>query len=290
MTKKNKFYAVRKGRQTGVFTTWAECQAQIVSFKGADYISAETEADAWKYVNEGVKPTNTSSSSKKKKFYAVRVGRVPGVYTDWDKCKEQIVQFKGADYISAKTEEEAWKYINEGIKPEKDTSKGETVDVLAETERLSADPHSTVVYTDGSNTILDKDGNPLTGSRYSYGLVVVKNNEIYYEDSGEGTSLAASDMANVAGELLGAMKAVLYAINVEKSSVVYIIHDYTGVADWVTGAWNANQELTQKYVEFMRKCSNSIDIKFIKVAGHSKNKFNNRADDLSRIVLGLKPR
>lgn len=39
---KIKFYVVWKGRQTGVYTTWAECQAQTNGFEGPVYKSFET--------------------------------------------------------------------------------------------------------------------------------------------------------------------------------------------------------------------------------------------------------
>ena len=32
-----KIYAVRKGRQTGLFTTWAECQKQVTGYAGARF-------------------------------------------------------------------------------------------------------------------------------------------------------------------------------------------------------------------------------------------------------------
>ena len=46
---KKKFYAVRRGRQIGVFTTWAECQRQTVGFSGADFKSfpSAEAAEAW---------------------------------------------------------------------------------------------------------------------------------------------------------------------------------------------------------------------------------------------------
>lgn len=44
-----KFYVVRKGRQTGIFATWPECQEQVTGFSGAEYKSFSTrvEAEAW---------------------------------------------------------------------------------------------------------------------------------------------------------------------------------------------------------------------------------------------------
>ena len=32
--------------------------------------------------------------AKKKKFYAVAVGRKPGIYTTWDECKKQVDKIK----------------------------------------------------------------------------------------------------------------------------------------------------------------------------------------------------
>ncbi len=44
-----KFYAVRQGRKTGLFTAWNECKKQIDGFAGAIYkgFMTESEAQAW---------------------------------------------------------------------------------------------------------------------------------------------------------------------------------------------------------------------------------------------------
>ena len=41
------------------------------------------------------------------KFYAVKVGRKPGVYLNWNDCKAQVDGYTGAKYKSFKTYEEA---------------------------------------------------------------------------------------------------------------------------------------------------------------------------------------
>ena len=43
---KMKYYAVMKGRQTGVFTSWSRCEAQVKGFSGAIYKSFSTKAEA----------------------------------------------------------------------------------------------------------------------------------------------------------------------------------------------------------------------------------------------------
>lgn len=47
MNKTPKYYTVWKGHKTGVFSTWAECQAQIDNFQGALYKSFPTAKAAW---------------------------------------------------------------------------------------------------------------------------------------------------------------------------------------------------------------------------------------------------
>ena len=46
---KQKVYAVRKGKKTGVFTSWDECSASVSGFPGAQYkgFSTKEEAGAW---------------------------------------------------------------------------------------------------------------------------------------------------------------------------------------------------------------------------------------------------
>lgn len=45
-TVKGAFYAVKAGRKTGVFTTWAECEAQVKGFSGAEYKKFDTMEEA----------------------------------------------------------------------------------------------------------------------------------------------------------------------------------------------------------------------------------------------------
>lgn len=51
MSSKVKYYAVKNGRKTGIFYSWAECQKQINGFSNAIYKSFLTEEEAQKYLN-----------------------------------------------------------------------------------------------------------------------------------------------------------------------------------------------------------------------------------------------
>ena len=42
-----------------------------------------------------------------KKWYVVYVGKVPGVYTEWSECHDQVNGFKGNNFKGFKSKEEA---------------------------------------------------------------------------------------------------------------------------------------------------------------------------------------
>lgn len=66
----SKFYAVRKGRQTGIFHTWAECKRHITGFSGAEYKSFKTEEEAKEYVMGGQKKAPVTTYRSEEKAYA----------------------------------------------------------------------------------------------------------------------------------------------------------------------------------------------------------------------------
>ncbi|XP_023406138.1 ribonuclease H1 isoform X2 [Loxodonta africana] len=50
------FYAVRRGRKTGVFLTWNECRTQVDRFPAARFKKFATEDEAWAFVRSSVSP------------------------------------------------------------------------------------------------------------------------------------------------------------------------------------------------------------------------------------------
>ncbi|BBF45125.1 ribonuclease HI-related protein [Lachnospiraceae bacterium KM106-2] len=65
-----KFYAVRKGRKTGVFGSWAECTEQIHGFSGAEYKSFKTMQEALDFVQGPVKKATRPVVDDKEKAVA----------------------------------------------------------------------------------------------------------------------------------------------------------------------------------------------------------------------------
>ena len=55
-----KVYAVKKGKKTGIFATWAECKANVDGYSGAQFKSFATKAEAEAYLGNISKEDNPS--------------------------------------------------------------------------------------------------------------------------------------------------------------------------------------------------------------------------------------
>lgn len=226
------------------------------------------------------------------KFYAVKKGRETGIFYSWTDCELQVKGFQGAIFQGFKTKEAATDFL-EGKTPVKEKSKSsdKKADVLTVSEELALTKKYSemedciVVYTDGSVSIEEIDG--VENIRYSYGFLIVDNNQIVHEDCGEGFNKEASVLRNVAGELSAVMKGLLCVKEKYPNKKMYVFHDYHGVSAWVLGSWKAKNPLVKQYVEFMKKSESHVSFEFVEVTGHKGNKFNVRADKLARQALGL---
>ena len=50
-----KYYAVRQGRQVGIFTDWNECKRLVTGYKGAKFKGFTSRDDALAYLGAGGK-------------------------------------------------------------------------------------------------------------------------------------------------------------------------------------------------------------------------------------------
>lgn len=105
-----KFYAVRVGKEPGIYHSWAECLDQVRGFPKAMFKSFTSLTDAENFVNnEGT----TGGEQKVTKYYGVQSGRNPGVYTSWQEVLDQITGWKGPKHRGFKTRTEAEQYVAE---------------------------------------------------------------------------------------------------------------------------------------------------------------------------------
>lgn len=202
------------------------------------------------------------------KYYAVKAGRIPGIYNSWDECKKQTQGFSGAEFKSFVSEKEALEYLNQGNENAPRSKEN----------FLSESTESYVAYVDGSFD--DRSG------RYSCGVIILHDGEEIYSFCEAGENKDAASMRNVAGELLGSVRAVEYALRNHIPEIV-ICHDYEGIGAWADKRWKANRVWTKNYADFIEKSRKRCNIKFKKVKGHSNNKYNDKVDMLAKQALGL---
>ena len=213
----------------------------------------------------------------KKKYYAVLNGRIPGIYMDWDSCKKNVDGFKGAIYKSFPTIEEA-KAFMEGETPSPSANATKSSASKANTSgdvNLDASDSSKehfIAYVDGSYN----DANKKVGLG---ALVFADGKEIEISREVEANDLIS--MRNVAGEIKASEAAIKYALD-NGAKKITIIHDYEGIAKWCNGQWKANLEGTKAYRDFYLSVKDKIEVVFVKVKGHSGNKYNDVADNLAK--------
>lgn len=209
----------------------------------------------------------------KKNYYAVRKGHQTGIFRTWGECKKQVNGYPGAEYKGFVTEAEAEDYLNGSIPSAVPSSVlRSTVSKLAPSS--SADAKA---YVDGSYDS--------TTNTFSYGMIILQNGtESKFCKKFCNSNLAS--MRNVAGEIKGAEAAMQYALDHDIKHLI-IYHDYEGIAKWCTGEWKANKYGTIAYRTFYTAASKKIKIDFVKVTGHSGNKYNDIADSLAKSALGL---
>lgn len=213
-----------------------------------------------------------------KKFYAVKQGRVPGVYNSWEECKKQVHGFSGPVYKSFPTAAEAMAFVTgqtsgtEGTKAVAKHTEADRTSVLPE-----GDENAVVAYVDGSY-------HSGTGE-FSYGAVILwQGKEICLKEKMTDPELAS--MRNVAGEIKGAECAMRYAVE-HGIRALTIVHDYAGIACWCLGQWKANKEGTKAYKAYYDSIKDQVQITFQKVKGHSGDHYNDMADRLAKEALGI---
>lgn len=199
------------------------------------------------------------------KFYAVKIGKKPGIYNSWADCQQQVNGFKGAIFKSFKTKEEADCFIN-----------GDENKKTASIENLNE--NECIAYVDGS---FKKD----TGE-YSFGCVFFHNDRIDKFNQKFPKS-EYSTHRNVSGEVSGSVFAIKKAMELNMKEIT-IFYDYQGIESWATGDWKTNNNLTRDYKKFIDGIKSQIDINFVKVKGHSNDKYNDMADELAKQALGIK--
>ncbi len=204
------------------------------------------------------------------KFYGVKIGRNPGIYTSWEECKKQISHFKGARYKSFETKEEAENYMNDEAKTFKNDS-----DMDLSTLKCYA-------FTDGSyNSAMRICG---------WGAMIIEN----FNDGAKLTTNLTGwcqmkeedETRNITGELRAVIDTIDYCHNKNRNEIT-IFYDYQGIECWANGEWKTNKPITKTYKDYIDNARNQwlMTIHFVKVKGHSHIDGNEKADALAKMAV-----
>lgn len=216
----------------------------------------------------------------KQKYYAVKIGRCPGVYSTWEEAKEQVNGFSGAKYKSFETEKEASEYLSI-IDIEKSENKSEdicSINEQIENEISNLKDDEVIAFVDGSYCP-DIDGK----EKYSFGVLLKTSDSenCLYKAFVNNDYIQSK---NIAGEVEGVKQAILWSIEANKKKIK-IFYDYEGIEKWATKQWKSNTRVSKDYVEFFEEYSKKIKIDFEHTKAHSGIMYNEKADELAKKAL-----
>jgi ribonuclease HI len=219
-----------------------------------------------------------------KKFYAVAVGRQPGIYTQWfgeAGAQIQVVGFQGARYKGFQTREEARDFIRDRCSGEKSRVKHSGQSKTRPTATSTVKPDvsladRTIIYTDGSSL-----GNPGPGG---YGAVI---------SSPEGNLELSGGFRKTTNNRMELLACIVGLEQIETPSAVALYSDSRYVVDGITKGWarrwrqnnwskgSGGKALNIDLWERLLSLCDRHDVHFVWVKGHAGNPGNERCDQLA---------
>lgn len=155
----------------------------------------------------------------KKKYYAVQVGRIPGIYGTWDECKAQTEGVSGAKYKSFPSLEEAERYMrganNDNLDAEGTTALSKD-DLNSQVEKAVAAlaENEIIAFVDGSYDV--------TQEKSAFGAIIFShggNRDILYKAFTKQLGEEFISLRNVAAELEAVKESINWAIQYDKSKI-----------------------------------------------------------------------
>ena len=219
-----------------------------------------------------------------KKYYAVAVGRQPGIYTQWfgeAGAQNQVVGFQGARYKGFQTREEARDFIRDRCSGEKTRVKPLRQSKTRPTATSTVKPDVSladriIIYTDGSSL-----GNPGPGG---YGAVI---------SSPEGNRELFGGFRKTTNNRMELLACIVGLEQLETPSAVALYSDSRYVVDGITKGWarrwrqnnwckgSGGKALNIDLWERLLSLCDRHDVQFVWVKGHAGNPGNERCDQLA---------
>ncbi|XP_067400926.1 ribonuclease H1 isoform X2 [Emydura macquarii macquarii] len=267
------FYAVRRGRRTGVYETWEECREQVNKYPAASFKKFASEEDAWSFVGSEARQSSCHSAG------------TSGISSVRQKSDSYWNEVETAS-PSCSTFKRPYEQTSEEEPNRKHVKYNETyLTPSVSKDKFSYMGDSVVVYTDGCCS-----SNGHHKARAGVG--------VYW---GPGHPLNASDrlsgrQTNQRAEIHAACKAIEQAKSQNiKKLVIYTDSKFTinGITSWVdnwkNNGWRTStgkDVINKEDFERLDKLSGGMDIQWMHVPGHAGFKGNEEADRLAREGAG----
>lgn len=268
MGKKAFFYAVARGRKTGVFTSWDECQPHVNGFKGAIHQKFKTEEEAKKFLET---PTYGPTAQKPQDN---------PVMTNIKRDFSTFVQNRAFLSNVAITRQ-----VLRDCVVKTDLSLFSTSINDTDERGLIMDPDGfVVVHTDGS---CENNGAP-SGAKAGIGVVWNHGHEWNVSEPAEGDKAT-----NNVGEIQAVTRAVRQAtchritrLNIHTDSMFVIQCVTQWIPNWRTNGWrksNNKDVINKKDLILLDEAirDGGVQVKFTHVRGHTGDPFNEAADRLA---------
>ncbi|XP_043926370.1 ribonuclease H1 [Protopterus annectens] len=254
-------------------------------------------------------------------YYAVRRGRMRGVYPSWEQCKEQVDKFPGASYKKFALENDAWEFI--GTRPQENSCSTDSAEFnsprsydkdaaeQSDSKKRSQTETSEELYLSKRR----KTTEPCTSTSDSETFTYMGDAAVVYTDgcctsngrekarAGVGVYWGPDHPLNVCERLDGRqtnqraeIQAACQAIEQAKKQdikklVIYTDSKFTinGATKWVESWKRKDWKLStgkpvinREDFERLDRAKEGMDITWMHIPGHAGFKGNEEADRLSR--------
>lgn len=209
------------------------------------------------------------------KFYAVKVGKVPGIYHTWDECKKQVHKFSGAIFKSFESKKEAEVFMVKNKKKRKRSvfEVGVELKQTKTKKRKMKNKKVIKIYTDGG----------------------CRGNGTMRAVAGIGVYFGKDDKRNVSKKIdgigtnnRGELSAILEALRIVKNNteMVEIMTDSTYCINGINGDHKIKKNSDIFDLIFKVLNERKGKTRFIKVLAHTGLKDGNHfADSLATLAI-----
>ena len=210
----------------------------------------------------------------KLKFYAVKRGRKPGIYSQWygeNGAEAQVKGYPGAIYRGFLSREEAMSFLKNG-------SYKASLRESPVSTRIPHEPHKDkiVIYTDGGC-----QNNPGPGG---YGVVIQSGKE--RKELSGGYRLTTNNRMELMACIVGLQTLPPRSSVILHSDSKYVIDALSKgwAKKWWENSWMRNNKERAQNPDLWRKrlvLCEKHDVEFLWVKGHAGNRENERCDELA---------